>query len=316
MTEHDEAAGGMRAETIPFLPDFCNVRTLFAVVILAELLAIVLALNATPRLEQFASELSLYSLYVMWIALLFTALLCLLGRDFSRRGPGTAGLLAWLVLLAVTAAVALLADTLSPQTDGDHTLLLRSLVISAIIGALLLRHFYIQYLWKRQIRAESQARFQALQSRIRPHFLFNSMNTIANLTRSDPVLAEGVVEDLSDLFRASLGDAARPARLDDELELCRRYLRIESLRLGGRLRVEWDLHGDLPLWAPLPPLILQPLVENAVYHGIEPALQPGLIRISGRYRRGRVNLGISNSLPGEGARGGSSVFRENKSRLQ
>ncbi|MEW7982057.1 MAG: hypothetical protein AB2808_04555 [Candidatus Sedimenticola endophacoides] len=133
----------MRAETIPFLPDFCSVRTLFAVVILAELLAIVLALNATPRLEQFASELSLYSLYVMWIALLFTALLCLLGRDFSRRGPGTAGLLAWLVLLVVTAAVALLADTLSPQMDGDHTLLLRSLVISAIIGALLLRHFYI-----------------------------------------------------------------------------------------------------------------------------------------------------------------------------
>ncbi len=154
---------------------------------------------------------------------------------------------------------------------------------------------------------------QALQSRIRPHFLFNSMNTIASLTRSNPALAEEVVEDLADLFRVSLGDVKRQSTLGKELELARQYLNIERHRLGERLRVEWDLKG-LPESAMMPPLILQPLLENAVYHGIEPAAAGGAIRISGRYRRGRVNLSIRNSLPESSAgshRKGNKLALEN-----
>jgi len=185
--------------------------------------------------------------------------------------------------------------------------------ISVIVGWLLLHYLQLQYRWRQQLEAQNEARLQALQSRIRPHFLFNSMNTIASLTRSNPSLAEEVVEDLADLFRVSLGDAKRQSTLGRELELARQYLNIERHRLGRRLQVEWDLQ-DLPLGAMLPPLILQPLLENAVYHGIEPAASGGIIHISGRYRRGRVNLGIRNSVPADqqsGHRKGNRLALEN-----
>jgi two-component system sensor histidine kinase AlgZ len=122
------------------------------------------------------------------------------------------------------------------------------------------------------------------------------MNTIASLTRTSPELAEEVVHDLSDLFRANLSDAQRLSTLGKELELAQGYVRIEQQRLGERLRVEWDLE-ELPDEAKMPALILQPLLENAVYHGIEPSAEPGTIQIVGRYRRHKVNLSIRNTLP-------------------
>jgi two-component system sensor histidine kinase AlgZ len=160
----------------------------------------------------------------------------------------------------------------------------------------MLRYLYLHQQWRGQVEAVANARLKTLQARIRPHFLFNSMNTIASLTQTDPRLAEEVVEDLADLFRASLAADADRTTLDEELDLCRRYLNIEAQRLGERLRVVWDL-DELPGDAPVPPLILQPLVENAVYHGIQPSSAPGEIRIVGRYRRGAVDLSIRNTLP-------------------
>ncbi|MES9904526.1 MAG: histidine kinase [Sedimenticola sp.] len=278
-----------------FLPDFCRVRMVFVVVVSAELLAIVLTLDTSNSLQQFAAALSLRSLFVQWVALTGCALLCLLRTHLGRYGNRTAGIAAWLILMLLTLLVSLFAIKVLAITSAGQ-FLLKSLGISAIVSALMLRYLYFQYLWRLQVQAESQARFQALQSRIRPHFLFNSMNTIASLTRSDPRLAEGVVHDLSDLFRASLSDVRDQNTLGDELELARGYLRIEHQRLGGRLHVEWDLE-ELPERAVLPALILQPLLENAVYHGIEPAAEPGVIQISGRYRRRQVNLSIRNSQP-------------------
>ena len=139
------------------------------------------------------------------------------------------------------------------------------------------------------------------------------MNTIASLTRSQPEDAEEVVHDLSDLFRASLSDERRRSTLGEELELCQGYLRIEERRLGNRLRVHWDLQS-LPEQAALPRLILQPLLENAVYHGIEPATKPGTITITGRYRRKKVNISIRNTLPeqaGDKVRAGNKMALEN-----
>jgi two-component system sensor histidine kinase AlgZ len=138
------------------------------------------------------------------------------------------------------------------------------------------------------------------------------MNTIASLTRADPLLAEEVVQDLSDLFRASLGDADRPSTLEQELALAQGYLRIEAQRLGERLRVKWDL-DELPMDAKVPPLLLQPLLENAVYHGIEPSLQGGEVMVAGRFRKGIVNLSISNTLPEGGAvkRKGNRMAQQN-----
>jgi two-component system sensor histidine kinase AlgZ len=136
---------------------------------------------------------------------------------------------------------------------------------------------------------------RALQARIRPHFLFNSMNTIASLTRSDPRLAEQAIADLSDLFRASLREHRERIPLAHEIEIARAYERVERLRLGSRLTVDWQLDG-LPMDAPVPALILQPLLENAVYHGIEPLEKGGTIRVAGRRDGPRVELTIDNPV--------------------
>ena len=297
-----------------FLPNFCHIRVVFAVVVSAELLAVILTLGSLGSLHDLAGELSLRSLLIQWVALSAIGLLCMLGPWLRRLRDGLAGVLAWglvqLVTLAVVSAALLILPPPAAAVGGGMRIV-ESLGISAITTALLLRYLYMQHQWRRQMEAESEARFQALQSRIRPHFLFNSMNTIANLTRSDPQLAEEVVEDLSDLFRASLGDARRMSTLGDELELARGYLRIEGQRLGDRLRVEWDLE-QLPEQARLPALVLQPLLENAVYHGIEPSSEAGTITVAGRYRRRRVNLSIRNTKPEAAAeRPGNRIALDN-----
>jgi two-component system sensor histidine kinase AlgZ len=143
---------------------------------------------------------------------------------------------------------------------------------------------------------EALARIRALQARIRPHFLFNSMNTIAALTRTDPARAEEAVEDLSDLFRGTLRDSDRPLTVREELELARIYQRIEQLRIGARLRVEWDVEG-VPMQAKMPSLMLQPLLENAIYHGVERLDGGGTVTISGRVDAGRLVFTVANPLP-------------------
>ncbi len=295
-----------------FLPDFCNIRLVFAVVVGAQLLALVLALVSRPVGADFWGHLSLISLFVQWVALSCAGLLCLCRRGLSRLPPAGEGLAALGLVLLVTAALSETAHMLLPPgfwggdaVPGDGwrftwTFTGRNLLVAAIVAAVVLRYSYVQFQWQRQLDARSQARIQALQSRIRPHFMFNSMNTIASLTRSDPALAETVVEDLAELFRASLADAGQLTTLEQELALCRRYLHIESLRLGPRLRVEWAVDG-VDGRTQLPALTLQPLLENAIYHGIEPNPTGGEIRIAGRMEgvgsAARVRLEIRNPLP-------------------
>jgi len=181
--------------------------------------------------------------------------------------------------------------------------LLRNAGIALIVMALLLRYFFVTHQWQKQVRAEALSRIQALQARIRPHFLFNSMNTIAALTRSDPKRAEEAVEDLADLFRATLRDSHSPLRLKEELELTRIYQRIEALRLGSRLDVRWDV-AALPMRAFVPGLTVQPLLENAIYHGIEPLENGGTVTISGRVVDGEVEIIVSNPVAEVAAPGG------------
>jgi two-component system sensor histidine kinase AlgZ len=151
------------------------------------------------------------------------------------------------------------------------------------------------------VRAEGKARFEALQARIRPHFLFNSMNTIISLIRTRPAEAENAAENLSDLFRAALGADNAPSTLGHELELVRHYLEIEQLRLGDRLRVEFDV-AALPDDLHVPALLLQPLIENAVYHGIE-QMTGGTISIRGTRADGMIRIDIRNPRPPAGERG-------------
>jgi two-component system sensor histidine kinase AlgZ len=157
------------------------------------------------------------------------------------------------------------------------------------------------------------ARIHALQARIRPHFLFNSMNTIAALTRTSPERAEQAVEDLADLFRASLGEANARISLKDELDIARTHQRIEQLRLGNRLDVRWDVEA-LPLRAQVPSLIVQPLLENAVYHGIEMLPQGGTICIAGQRHGNTAQIEVRNPVPaqaGYGEREGNRMALEN-----
>jgi two-component system sensor histidine kinase AlgZ len=172
---------------------------------------------------------------------------------------------------------------------------LRNICVGFIVSALALRYFYVSAEWKRSIEQEAIARIRALQARIRPHFLFNSMNTIAALTRTSPERAEQAVEDLADLFRASLSDASARISLKDEIEIARTHQRIEQLRLGERLSVRWDV-DDLPMRTLVPSLMIQPLLENAVYHGIETLPRGGEISIIGRRDDHLVRIEVRNPI--------------------
>ena len=177
---------------------------------------------------------------------------------------------------------------------GSHArFLLPKLLIAAIVGALALRYFYVTHQWRRSIELEARARIRALQARIRPHFLFNSMNTIASLTRSDPARAEEAVEDLADLFRASLNDARAQITLAEEIEIARTYQRIEQLRLGDGCRWTGTCQRCRPR-AVVPSLLLQPLLENAIGHGIEPLPDGGTVEVRGRLERDAIVIEVTN----------------------
>jgi two-component system, LytTR family, sensor histidine kinase AlgZ len=289
-----------------FLPNFCRVPMVMGVVLTSQLLGVTLTLASHDPLSDFWERLGPMAFLVLAISLMASALLCGLRPALLRVGDRAAAVLAWAILVATAGTATWAAHAMVPEPlhsglfPGENLLglMVRSLGISAILGAMLLRYLYLHHMWRLQVEAEAEARFQKLQARIRPHFLFNSMNTIANLTQTNPQIAEEVVQDLADLFRATLSNANETSTLTKELELAYRYLNIEKQRLGDRLQVLWDVE-DIPGDAMLPPLILQPLVENAVYHGIAPSRRPGLIQISGRYRRAQVNLSVRNTLPGD-----------------
>jgi len=302
-----------------FLPDLCGVRPLFAVVIIGELLVFMLVVARAGFGDIALRELALLSLYVQWIGMSAAAALCLSRGALARLPERGAALLSYLLVMLVVAIVCGLAWLLVFPRGGEDALInleprdfwLRTLSISAIVAALVLRYFYMQHQLKQRTAAEAAARLQALQARIRPHFLFNCMNTIASLTRIDAARAERAIEDLADLFRASLSDARTLVSLDDEFELVRRYLAIEALRLGSRLQVEWAVDG-LPGDTRIPQLSLQPLVENAIYHGIEPAPAGGVIRISGERRDGLLEIEVSNPVAPTGGRdGGNRLAQDN-----
>jgi two-component system sensor histidine kinase AlgZ len=165
---------------------------------------------------------------------------------------------------------------------------------------------------------QARARVESLQARIRPHFLYNSMNTIAALTRSDAALAEEAVTDLADLFRANLSEQRGSITLKEELEVARIYQRIEQLRLGDRLTVRW-LVTELPMRALVPSLMMQPLLENAIYHGVEPRREGGVVEVSGRVAGEMIELTVSNPLPDAGHIGhaGNGIALDNiRERLQ
>lgn len=316
-----------------YLPDFCSGGAVLAVVVIAEIVAVILSLARTGPTAGFLLDLSTTSLFVQWLALASAALLCRCRGWFAHLEPARALTASFVLLMLVTLAISEIAWRLGGLYGGtlftshDHAgFLLRNLAISALVSAMMLRYFYVAGEWRRNVELEARSRVSALQARIRPHFFFNSMNTIAALTRSDPARAEEAIEDLSDLFRATLeragGEGRERITLKEELEVARIYQRIEQLRLGERLRVEWDV-ARLPMRALVPALTVQPLLENAIYHGIEPLPDGGTIRVSGRARNGgragsgrhaRRRPGKSGGRDRDVERGGDDISSDNRRR--
>ena len=280
-----------------FVPELCHTEALLVLIILAQLLVCVLVL-AEPISTQFDwIRLALTSLFVQWIVLLSAALLCRARPYLIRQSVTRAVAMICLLVLCLTLACTFIAqffylsDALA-QEEPVH-LYMRHACISLIMCALLLRYFYLQGQWRRQQQAELQARLQSLQARIQPHFLFNSLNSIASLIASHPEEAEDAVLDLSDLFRASLANPNTLSTWHAELAIAKRYLSIEQYRLGTRLHTQWHCDG-VPDDLPMPHLTLQPLLENAVIYGIQPSIQGGSIEVTAAYIKGVFTLQVSN----------------------
>tara|TARA_Y100001934_G_scaffold72583_1_gene90264 strand:- start:813 stop:1949 length:1137 start_codon:yes stop_codon:yes gene_type:complete len=332
------------AQQTQLLPNFCALETLFPLVVIGELLAFVLVLKPGAQTVGVLQDLALTSLFIQWVVLTSSGVLCVLRRHVATMSPTTTALMALGVIVVTVAVLSEAAywtivsgrvagPVLHSPDVGESALwlaqqevvdlsleaawhtdfLLRNVAIGAIVGAVALRYSVVHFQWRQRIESESQARIAALQARIRPHFLFNSMNTIASFTRTRPELAEQVVEDLADLFRAGLADASQHATFANERELAAQYLRIEALRLGPRLSVNWACDA-IPGDARMPALLLQPLVENAVYHGIEPLAEGGDVMIAGEFnaQSEAISLVIRNTMAtGGSGKTGNQMAQDN-----
>lgn len=292
------------ASAPPWMPELCRLPRLAAMLGLAELVVVVLALAPDGSRHWTVGELLSASGFALWLALAVTASLCLLRNALSRLPQvlGAVSAIALATLIAVVCAgivhalYAVLGDNFA-RGISFWRFTLGSAATTALITALALRYFYVSDRWAAQVQANARAQADALQARIRPHFLFNSMNLIASLLHRDPVVAERAVLDLSDLFRAALGAGEGDSTLRDECELAERYLSIESLRLGERLQVRWQRDEPLPWDLPLPRLVLQPLVENAVLHGISRLPEGGTIELQLAREGNELQIRVRNPAP-------------------
>ena len=300
-----DAAGG--AESSLYLPDFCTSRAALVLILIVELTAFVLALARQNLQVDFWTDLERTSLFLLWVGLASAALLCQAKKQLGRLAVAQGSALVFVLIAAVIALISGCAlfmgrtdvvyglglSDLFPHDPGRF--LLRNVSIGLVITALALRYFFVTHEWRRNVEMQAAARVHALQARIRPHFLFNSMNTIAALTRSDPALAEQAVQDLADLFRANLNEKRNVLRLEEELEVAHIYQRIEELRLGERLHVNWNVDA-LPRDALVPGLMLQPLLENAIYHGIEPRPDGGTVTVTGEVSGRLITIVVRNPV--------------------
>ncbi len=302
-----------------FLPDFCRAPAIFRLLLISQIIAVLLVLAYPAKDFLFGPRLLVVSLYLHWISLLCAAALCWL-RDRIGAWPVALGAsVALLIMLGVTLLVSEAAYQIGRFMQWDRFIepgthlrfLARNTLLCSIVATALLRYFYVSHAWRRQVQASAEARFAALQARIRPHFLFNSLNSVAALIPGRPDDAEALIVDLSELFRAILKTHEPWNSLRDEIELAFTYLRIEQLRLGERLRQSWQIPdelGDLKL----PLLSLQPLLENGIFHGIELMPDGGTLQVTICRDGKNLRITVTNPVPREGrSEPGSGIAQDN-----
>ncbi|MFH1044297.1 MAG: histidine kinase [Pseudomonadota bacterium] len=271
------------------LPDFRNLGVTVRILLLGNIGGFAAALIQSGDVGQLAQQFTELAAVLEPVLLLSLLSLYALSKWLSRL-PYAWGVAIVLLLEEGLTALVLNAGMVLGEAITPFGLA-RAWILCALLTAFLVAYFF----WRRRAYspALTEARLQALQARIRPHFLFNSLNAVLSLIRSDPKRAETALEDLAELYRALMQDNRRLTTLAEELALCRQYLNLEQLRLGARLLVDWDV-GAMPGDALVPQLLLQPLVENAIYHGIEPGMESGTIQIRIARDKDRVRLLLSN----------------------
>lgn len=276
---------------VPALPDFRNLGVVLRVLLVVNLLALLTVLVRVDSVDAFVAETMLTAARVeLPLFVIVLVLYAVHARLAALPSSHALGLVFGLVLAVVAAAFPLLAG------PGDN--LLRWLFWGVAAGAGVV--FYFDYRNRRYSPALTEARLLALTARIRPHFLFNSLNGVLGVMRADPRRAERALEELADLFRALMQDNRELVPLGDELDLCERYADLESLRLGDRLQVRWEIDPEVArerlMQVRVPPLLLQPLLENAVYHGIEPAEGAGEVVVRVLRRGDELHLEVENPV--------------------
>lgn len=302
-----------------FLPDFCRTPAVLGLLLISQIVACLLVL-ASPTSELILGpRLIVVSLYLHWISLLSAAALCWLRRHLDQLSARSLAAVAFVVLVGITLLVSEMAYHVGRFMGWDsfllpnaHVLFLsRNALICAIVAAAVLRYFYVIHAWRRQVQASAEARYAALQARIRPHFFFNSLNSVAALIPIRPDDAETLIEDLSELFRAILKNRQPFNRLADEIALGQTYLRVEQIRLGERLHQQWQIEEGLnDLQLPL--LSLQPLLENAIYHGIELIPGGGTLNVDIHREKNDLVVVVSNPVAKQAApHAGNGIAQDN-----
>ena len=288
--------------------DVCHSALALRAVLLVQAVLAIAALSGAHTLPTWGARQAVFAFGGVAGTLLWLVAVCALQRPLRALGAaaraatvlglgGAAGLLAWWPLAWAGLA------------GEGHGLKLAAVTLSGIgFAALLWAWLDLRArIWH---PANASARLAELQSRIRPHFLFNALNTALALVRVDPARAEAVLEDLAELFRVALAEAGASVSLEEEIALARHYLAIEEVRFGPRLAVQWDIdprvHG-----ARVPPLVLQPLVENAVRHGIEPATRGGRVWVKAVVQRGQAVVTVSNTLASDPGQPGHGMALHN-----
>ncbi|MBI3527662.1 MAG: histidine kinase [Betaproteobacteria bacterium] len=276
------------------LPNFRNLGVMLRVLVIVTALTVVAAMLKSSNWSSLLQQWVGIAAVVQPIAILSVLLLGAANSWLHRIEYRSAVVLIVLAELAITLLVlrfgALILETGMEEAGRDVFFAVATTL--ALIGYFNLRNRALS-------PALTEARLQALQARIRPHFLFNSINAVLSLIRAEPRRAEAALEDMADLFRVLMADNRDLVPLENEVELCRQYLALEQLRLGERLQIEWHV-DNMPKDALMPPLVLQPLLENAVYHGIETSIEPGVVSVNIYHVRDQVHMVLRNPYRKDG----------------
>jgi two-component system sensor histidine kinase AlgZ len=305
------SAVSVRAAPHPLLFDACQVGVVLRAVALVQVVVAVAALYQAHSPSAWVLDVALLTVGALPGCLLWLVVACGLKRWLAHAHEA----LQWTVGVALGAVAGVLAgEVLAFLGVFDQPARVAAGCTGALLGGAQVMMLVMRA--RGQLPADTAARLAELQARIRPHFLFNTLNSAIALVRREPARAEALLEDLSDLFRQALADQTHSVSVADEVALAQRYLAIEQVRFGDRLQLQWQLDPRADD-ARLPPLLLQPLVENAVQHGVEPSPQGAQVRISTERRGEVVVIKVTNTVPaGQGQAGHGLALDNVRRRLQ